>query len=340
MTDKKEALFYDILDNQIVRCNLCPHNCHLEPGYRGVCQVRKNVEGKLYANSYGLVSALRFDPVEKKPLYHYNPGKQILSVGGYGCNLRCIFCQNHTISQVCDVDLPKEKIYKPEDIISLYQRSNNACGIAFTYNEPVVNFEFVLETAILATQHNIPMVLVTNGYINTAAFEAILPHIAALNIDLKAFSDDFYRKYTGGGILPVLETLNLAVKAGKHVEITFLAISGLNDRLSEFNLMINWIAETLGKSVPFHISKYFPNYKLTNEPTSDDVLMQFYDIACKKLDFVYLGNVNEPEFSKTRCPNCYATLVERQGYKICLHELDAEGNCNNCGTDVNFVLHQ
>ncbi len=339
MTDKKEALCYERLSDLQVRCNLCPHGCVLEPGYQGVCQVRKNIDGTLIANSYGLVSAIRFDPVEKKPLYHFNPGKQILSVGGFGCNLRCIYCQNHTISQVFDVDLPQDKIYSSENILSLFHRSNNSCGIAFTYNEPLVNFEFVLESAKEAFENNIPVVLVTNGYITPKAFEMLLPYLSALNIDLKAFADDFYRKYTGGSILPVLETIQSSIREKKHVEITLLAISGLNDRLSEFNLMINWIAENLGKSVPFHISKYFPNYKLSNEPTSDDVLVQFYEIAQKKLDFVYLGNFNNPEYSKTRCPSCYATLVERTGYHTRLVSLDAEGNCSNCGANANFKFH-
>ena len=338
MNNLKEALFYNQLENNTVQCLLCPHNCNLEDGYRGVCQVRKNIGGKLYALSYGLVSALNFDPIEKKPLYHFNPGKQILSIGGFGCNLRCIYCQNHSISQVCDIELPNDKIYAPENIIALHQRSNNSCGIAFTYNEATVNYEFMLETAKLAYQYQIPVVLVTNGYINRDPLQELLPYISAFNIDLKAFNDDFYRRYTGGNILPVLETIQTIHTAQKHLEITFLAINEINDKPAEFNLMIDWLQHTLGTNIPIHISKYFPQYKLANEPTPDNVLINLYDIASQKLDYVYLGNINSINHSKTRCKNCYSVLVERIEYTTRLIELNAEGECNNCGTKANVIF--
>ncbi|MDD4747074.1 MAG: AmmeMemoRadiSam system radical SAM enzyme [Salinivirgaceae bacterium] len=340
MSNKKEALYYNPLENNAVQCLLCPHNCVLEDGYKGVCQVRKNLGGKLYALSYGIVSAINIDPVEKKPLYHFNPGKHILSVGGFGCNMRCMYCQNHAISQVCDVDLPKDKTYTPESIIEIHQRTKNSCGIAFTYNEITVNYEFVLETAKLATQHQIPVVLVTNGFINKEPLLELLPYVSALNIDLKAFNDDFYRKYTGGSILPVLETILTAHAAKKHVEITFLAINGLNDRPAEFNLMVEWIKENLGAQVPLHISKYFPNYKLTNVATPESTLITLLGIATQKLNYIYLGNIDSSEHSKTRCTNCYSVLVERTGYEIRLVELNTMGECNNCKTHANFIFSE
>ncbi len=334
----KEALFYEKTGNGTLRCDLCPHYCSLQPGYRGICQVRKNIDGILFSTSYGIVSSARFDPVEKKPFYHFYPGKEIFSVGGFGCNLHCVFCQNHNISQVCDVDLPKDNLFTPEEIIKQSQKNQNSCAIAFTYNEPTVNFEFVAETAKAAKLRQIPVALITNGFINKEPLEYILQYIDALNIDLKAFSEDFYRKYTGGGTLPVLETIKTAKEQNKHVEITFLVISGLNDKLSEFNLMVNWIADNIGKNTPFHISRYYPAYKLKTEATQIDILTQLYEIAIKKLDFVYIGNIQNPEYLKTRCPNCYTVLVEREGYNSKISSLTTEGTCSNCARNVNFVL--
>ncbi len=335
---KTEALFYEKNSDGTVKCNLCPHHCLVKPNYYGACRVRKNIEGVLYSTSYGLTCSIRFDPVEKKPLYHYYPGKDIFSVGGFGCNLHCVFCQNYHISQINDIELSTRDIITPTEITKLYKKERNNCGFSFTYNEPTVNYEFIYETAKEVYLQQIPVALVTNGFINQEPLKKLLPYINALNVDLKSFSDEFYQKQTGGRLLPVLETIKTAKAQGKHIEITFLAINGLNDSTSELNLMVDWIANNVGKDTPFHISRYFPNYKLKIAPTPVDVLIQLYEIASKRLDFAYLGNISDSEYSKTRCPNCHTVLVERNGYYPKVIGLTDKGTCVKCGNSANFIL--
>jgi len=202
MSNNHQALFYSKIDNQRVQCHLCPHQCIINEGNSGFCRVRDNINGTLYAVSYGRISGLNSDPVEKKPLFHFHPGQQILSVGGYGCNFRCPFCQNHSISQMAVNDFPEQISYSPQQIIDLYYLEKNSCGIAFTYNEPIVNFEFVYDTAQLAFEQKIPFVLVTNGFINPAPFAQLLPFFSAMNIDLKAFADDFTVNTPAEELLP------------------------------------------------------------------------------------------------------------------------------------------
>lgn len=335
---KKEALFYEKNSDGTVKCNLCPHHCSIKPNCCGVCRVRKNIDGILYSTSYGLTCSVRFDPVEKKPLYHYYPGKEILSVGGFGCNLHCVFCQNYHISQIDDLESTVCDTITPAELAKLYKKERNSCGFSFTYNEPTVNYEFIYETAKEACLQQIPVALVTNGFINQEPLKKLLPYVNALNVDVKSFSDEFYRKQTGGRLLPVLETIKTAKAQNKHIEITFLAINGLNDSPSELNNMVNWIAENVGKDTPFHISRYFPNYKLKTAPTPKNVLIQLYEIASKRLDFVYLGNVSDSEYLKTKCPSCHAVLVERNGYHSKVTGLTDRGICAKCGYSANFVL--
>ncbi len=338
MNLKQEALHYIKLENQKVQCKLCPHECIIDNGSNGFCRVRDNHDGVLYAASYGIVSGINNDPIEKKPLYHFHPGKPILSVGGYGCNFRCPFCQNHSISQMATNDFPNLGEYTPEQIIELYKIGKNSCGIAFTYNEPTVNYEFVFQTSILAHQNDIPVVLVTNGFINPEPFNELTPYLKAMNIDLKAFSDDFYRKQTGGSISPVLQTIKTAFQKKIHLELTFLVIPTLNDKTSEFRLMLEWIASNLSVDVPLHISRYFPRYRLALPPTPEETLHEFYNIATQTLSYVYLGNVALPEYSKTQCTKCYATLIERNGYYTKLAHITSEGNCYFCGTSANVIF--
>ncbi|HON18611.1 MAG TPA: AmmeMemoRadiSam system radical SAM enzyme [Salinivirgaceae bacterium] len=338
MSNNHQALFYSKIDNQRVQCHLCPHQCIINEGNSGFCRVRDNINGTLYAVSYGRISGLNSDPVEKKPLFHFHPGQQILSVGGYGCNFRCPFCQNHSISQMAVNDFPEQISYSPQQIIDLYYLEKNSCGIAFTYNEPIVNFEFVYDTAQLAFEQKIPFVLVTNGFINPAPFAQLLPFVSAMNIDLKAFADDFYRKYTGGRVAPILETIKTAYQNKIHIELTLLVIPTLNDKLGEFKLMVEWISNNLGVDVPLHLTRYFPRFKLALQPTPMETLTEMYSLAKDKLNHVYLGNVNLNEYQKTQCPNCYSTLVERNGYQIKLGNITAEGDCFFCGASSNIIL--
>src|SRR6056297_208057 len=224
-----EAYFYTKRDNGKVQCQLCPHKCVLNDGQWGICKVRKPENGKLYDIGYGRVSSLAVDPVEKKPLYHFYPGSEILSVGGLGCNFRCSFCQNFSISQVAEPMLKQTDQVDPQQIIKIAQERNPGAGIAFTYNEPMINYDFMLDTAQLAKEHKIPTAVVSNGYINEEPLAELLPYIDAFNIDLKGFTQTFYKQFAGAKLQPVLDVLKQISKAGKHLEITHLVVTGAND---------------------------------------------------------------------------------------------------------------
>jgi len=250
----KEAQFWMVEKDGAIRCTLCPHECLISDGKAGICKVRKHERGKLYSTVFGIPAALHIDPIEKKPLYHFYPGHRILSVGTKGCNLRCRFCQNFSISQSGQEQFPAENFIYPESLANQAAAIEGNLGIAYTYNEPTVFFEYMLETAREIKARGMNNVVVSNGYINRSPLETFLPFADAFNIDLKAFSDGFYRKLTGGTLTPVLETLKAIVFSGKHLEITFLVIPGFNDSVSEFEMMTDWIANELGSVVPLHLS--------------------------------------------------------------------------------------
>jgi len=282
----KEALFYEALSDYKVKCLLCPQACIILPEQTGFCRVRQNKQGKLYSLIYAQISSLALDPIEKKPLYHYQPGRYILSLGTRGCNLACPFCQNWSISQSDNV--PTQSI-SSEEIIRQAEQSESF-GIAYTYNEPFVWYEFVLDTAILAKEKGLENVLVTNGYINPEPLEKILAYIDAMNIDLKSIEDEFYRKFCQGRLEPVLTTIK-RVHQSCHIELTNLVIPGLNDQKENFLKLVDWIYENLGPEVPLHFSRYFPCYKMVLPPTPLARLKSAEEIARKKLKYVYLGNV-------------------------------------------------
>lgn len=282
----KEALFYEALPNNKVKCLLCPHNCLILPEKVGFCGVRYNQKGKLNSLIYEQVSSTALDPIEKKPLYHYHPGEYILSVGTRGCNLACLFCQNWSISQ--DKNAPTQHITS-EELIRQAKRYKSF-GIAYTYNEPFIWFEFVLDTAVLAKRAGLENVLVTNGYINTKPLDKILPYIDAMNIDLKSIENEFYQRICQGSLEPVLETIKKAVK-NCHIELTNLIVPSLNDKEENFISLVDWVYENLGSEVPLHFSRYFPCYKMDLPSTPLLTLRKAEEIARKKLRYVYLGNV-------------------------------------------------
>lgn len=287
----KEAMFYEKLDSGRVHCCLCPHHCRIPKGERGLCGVRKNVDGALFSLNYGEISSIGVDPIEKKPLRRFHPGAAILSVGSVGCNLKCPFCQNHSIARV-----------KPEEIhtypsscdevvakaVSLKERGN--IGIAYTYNEPSVWYEFVYETAQKAKEAGLLNVLVTNGYMEREPLEQLLPYIDAMNIDLKAYNNKFYSELVRGGLAEVKETIRRSA-ASCHVEVTTLVIPGWNDSVAEMAEMAGWLA-SLSPEIPLHLSRYFPNYEMTDRPpTPLESLKELSETACRYLKHVYLGNV-------------------------------------------------
>ncbi|BDU50934.1 AmmeMemoRadiSam system radical SAM enzyme [Haliovirga abyssi] len=286
----KEAKYYKKLSDNRVQCELCPHNCIIENGKRGLCRVRKNYNGILIAETYGLISAIHLDPIEKKPLYRFYPDTKIISIGTVGCNMRCEFCQNHEISQVGVDEIGLKKV-SVNEIIEMVKNEKNSIGLAYTYNEPTIYFEFMLDLAKEVKKLGLKNVMVSNGFINKKPLSDLLEYIDAFNIDLKAFDNNFYSKITKSNIEPIKESLKLIKKSGKHLEITNLLIPTLNDNLGEFENMCKWISEELGRDTVLHITRYFSNYKMIIEPTGIELMRKCYDIAIKYLDFVYLGNV-------------------------------------------------
>ncbi|MCK5534176.1 AmmeMemoRadiSam system radical SAM enzyme [bacterium] len=332
----KEAAYFSLIDEESkkVQCFLCPHKCIIEDGNLGNCRVRKNIEGKLYALAYNRYVSAGMDPMEKKPLYHFFPGHKILSLGNVGCNLHCRFCQNWGISQREAGEGCLREITTEETI--RLAKSCGSIGIAYTYNEPLINYEYLLETAIEAQKCGLKNVLITNGYINEAPLVNLLPYIDAANIDVKSFRNDFYREYCKGTLSDVLRTAEIMYRHNKHIEFTNLLIPGLNDREEVIEDLIDWVY-SLSPDIPLHFTRYFPCYKMTQEATPWPVLQRAREIALKKLNYVYLGNVMEEESSSTFCPGCEVVLIERKGYDVKLINLE-EGHCSRCGEKINIVI--
>lgn len=328
------ASYYIKTENDKVKCTLCPHMCVISEGKSGICRVRKNVDGELITEVFGKACCLRFDPIEKKPLYHFYPGSMILSVGSVGCNLRCKFCQNWEISQTCAEDYPYLKPVSADEIIAMTAQRSDNVGIAYTYNEPTVWFEFMLDIAKKAKEKGLKNVAVTNGYINTTPLAELLECLDAFNVDLKAFSDDFYKRVTGARVQPVKDAILMIRRHNKHLELTHLVVTGLNDQPEQFEQMVKWIGGELGPDTPLHLSRYFPNFELENKATPMNRLLEFYDIATHYLHYVYIGNVAADKGATTYCPDCGSTVIERMGYSTYKKGLDAKGNCRKCGTSV------
>ncbi len=277
----------ELLEEGKVRCLLCPHFCLLKKGQKGKCGVRQNQNSRLYSLIYAEATSVALDPIEKKPLYHFHPGSFILSLGTKGCNLKCPWCQNWSISQG-DLNCPTEKLTPKEAVDKA--KELGSFGIAYTYNEPFIWYEFVYDTARLAHQEGLNNVLVTNGYVNQKPLEEIIGFIDAMNIDIKSMESNFYQKYCQGKLAPVLNTAEFAAKRC-HIEITNLIIPALNDKEENFRKLTDWIAQKLGRDTPLHFSRYFPCYKMDIAPTPIETLKEAALIAREKLRYVYMGNV-------------------------------------------------
>ncbi|NQT22970.1 MAG: AmmeMemoRadiSam system radical SAM enzyme [Candidatus Omnitrophica bacterium] len=282
----KLARFWEKSDGNKVKCELCPNYCLIDSGKRGSCGVRINKEGKLFSEIYGEITSLALDPIEKKPLYHYHPGENILSIGTKGCNFHCGFCQNWGISQ--DLKTPTQPISSVEVVKKA--KDTKSFGIAYTYNEPFIWYEFVYDTATIAKENKLENILVTNGYVNQKPLDEILPLIDAMNIDVKSMREDFYLKICKGKLRPILETAKKA-KRHCHVEITNLIIPTLNDSEEDFIKLSDWIKKELGSDTPLHFSRYFPCYKFDIPPTPLSTLKTAEEIAKRRLKHVYLGNI-------------------------------------------------
>lgn len=333
------ASHYIHLENEVLQCVLCPHECLLKPGAKGICKTRYNDDGQMQLIGSGIIASSSLDPIEKKPLYHFFPGSKIYSIGSYGCNLRCSFCQNHEISQFVPDRGSRLRENLPEDIVEKALLLPQNIGVAYTYNEPTVFFELMYATAKLANSRGLKNVMVSNGYINSRPLQELTEFIDAFNIDLKAFSNGFYKTQTGGKLAPVLENLKTIKKCGKHLEIAFLVIPKLNDSIHEAEEMFKWIAENVGTDTPLHINRYYPAYRLNEPPTPPEKLVELHGHAMKYLKFVYIGNLHNSDIgSKTICPSCSTTVIERHGYSTSIKMMDKRGYCTICGYGPIVIL--
>lgn len=319
--------------NDSVKCLLCPNFCVLNKNNkRGLCNIREYSEkDSSIINPYsGIISASSIDPIEKKPLYHFMPGTSIFSIGFYGCTLKCSFCQNYQISQ----NLPPEgsSVYTPSEIVD-FMLSKGIKSAAFTYSEPLLYYEWVYQTSKLAFENNIKTVLVTNGFINENISAELLKYIDAVNIDLKSFSDNFYRKYLKGSIEPVKNFIRKSYENSVHTEITTLIIPGLNDSDNEITELTDFIS-SISDCIPLHINAYSPNWKMDIRAAGEDEISHIASLARKKLRYVYEGNIGKE--NTTKCSNCSSTLIRRTGYKTVIENLDIFGKCSKCRAD-NYI---
>jgi pyruvate formate lyase activating enzyme len=336
----KEAMLYDKLEDNQVRCALCAHRCLIKPGRLGICGVRENRGGTLYSLVYAQAISANVDPIEKKPLYHFLPGTSAFSIATVGCNFRCSFCQNADISQASKgggwgrwgQELP------PEQVVNLAQKYRCA-SIAYTYTEPTIFFEYAYDTAQIATERGIKNVFVTNGYMTEEALYKIEPYLDAANVDLKGFTDEFYRRTCGAQLQPVLDSIRLMHQMGILVEVTTLIVPGHNDGDEELRQIARFLAD-ISLDLPWHISRFVPHYKMTDvPPTPVETLHRAAEIGYETgLRYVYAGNVPGNRYENTYCPNCGEVAIQRFGYHTQL-KLDGD-RCKNCGHQLALVTER
>jgi len=327
----REALYYN-KKGENTECLLCPHNCILKDGKAGICGVRENKGGRLYSSNYGEVTSIAMDPMEKKPLYHFYPGTEIFSIGTRGCNLKCPFCQNWSISQDLDA---KSSYRSPEEIVDMALASG-AVGIAYTYSEPTVWFEFVRDTALIAKERGLKNVMVTNGFINPAPLEELTGFIDAMNIDLKCYNADTYHKVLKGELEPVKNAIKKAYELGCFIEITTLIVTDINNDIDELMEIADFIA-SIDKRIPWHLSRYYPSYKYNKPATDVEFLTEVWESAIEILDYVFTGNVHPTDArSDTVCPKCHTVVISRNGYHTIVKELE-NGKCTQCGCELGII---
>lgn len=332
----KEALLYEKLEDKKVCCNLCNHHCLIDPDKTGICGVRLNRDGILYTLVYGKVIAENVDPIEKKPLYHFLPGSYSYSIATVGCNFQCSFCQNFEISQyprLYQGRIPGEDI--SPNVVVERALATNSKSISYTYTEPTIYFEFALDCAKIASSKGLKNVFVSNGYMTKEALDLIKPYLHGINVDLKAFKEDFYLKICKAKLKPVLENLKYLKKLRIWVEITTLIIPGLNDSESELRDIARFIRDELGPETPWHISRFYPQFRMLDKPrTPVETLERAYEIGKEEgLYFIYVGNVPGHDKENTYCPKCDALLIERYGFSVLQNRLK-DGTCSHCGFEI------
>jgi pyruvate formate lyase activating enzyme len=332
----KEAMLYEKLEDNKVHCYLCAHQCRMLPSSFGICGVRQNIEGTLNTLVYGEAIAANIDPIEKKPLYHFLPGTGSYSIATIGCNFKCGFCQNWQISQVSKTEgITGGRRLMPQEIVQ-EAKLEDCQSIAYTYTEPTIFFEYAYDTAKLAKEAGLKNVFVTNGYMSKEALETINPYLDAANVDLKSFRDEFYSEICKGRLQPVLDSIKLMKELGIWVEVTTLVVPGQNDSREELKDIAQFIAST-GKEIPWHISRFHPNYKfLDQEATPVKTLKMAFEIGKEAgLKFVYLGNVLEG--NDTFCCECSKLLVKRDYFAVTQNHIK-DGKCSFCGAVIEGVF--
>lgn len=333
----KEAMLYGPLEGGKVQCSLCNHRCTISPSKRGICGVRENRDGKLYSLVFGRAISLNVDPIEKKPIFHLFPGSTSFSIATVGCNFRCLQCQNHDISQMpVDNGQIEGSLVPPSKVVSL-AKGHRCKSISYTYTEPTIYFEYAYETAALASQEGLKNIFVTNGYMTEEALKTLQPYLDAANVDLKSFQEKFYKEVCGARLKPVLETLELMRQMGIWVEVTTLVIPTLNDSDKEFEEIAQFIL-SLGPDVPWHISAFYPTYKMLNLPrTPASLLHRAREIGMGAgLRYVYCGNIPGEEGEDTYCPHCGRKVIERVGFQVVKNEV-VSGECCHCHTKIEGV---
>jgi pyruvate formate lyase activating enzyme len=337
----KEAYFYKVLEENKVQCSTCSHFCVLPLGEKGKCGVRKNIEGKLYSLTYEKIVALNIDPVEKKPLFHFLPGTDTLSVATVGCPFFCKNCQNWPLSQTPKETsrIEGEKI-SPEEVVKIAKK-HGLKSISYTYTDPTAFLEYALDIMKLAKGEGLKNIFVCNGYISPEAAQEVIPYLDAINIDIKNFSEDFYEDVCGAKLGPVLDTVKLMKRSKIWIEITTLAIPTLSDSNEMFQNISKFIYSELGSEVPWHISRFSGSisWKLQHlSETPIERLEMAYEIGKNQgLKYIYAGNLYGNSLENTFCPNCRALCIDRTTFKLCRY--DKEGMCPECGENINLILN-
>ncbi len=330
----KEAEFYEKIENNIVKCNLCNHFCIIKPGATGICNVRKNIDGTLYSLVFNKIVAKNIDPVEKKPLYHFLPGTYTYSISTVGCNFKCLNCQNYEISQQNNIlgydTLSTEML---NEVIE-----NHLSSISYTYTEPTIYFETAKSLGILAVERGLKNIFVSNGFMSKNIIPDLKNWLHGINIDLKSFNNDFYKKICKAALKPVLDNIISLKSSGIWVEITTLIIPGLNDSEKELKEIARFI-KSVDSAIPWHVSAFYPTYLLTQyPPTSPEIVKNARLIGLSEgLKYVYTGNIRDAEGGNTYCPNCNALLIQRRGYSVEIVDL-TNGKCKNCNEIIEGVF--
>jgi len=333
-----EARQYRKNDDGTVTCSLCSHRCTIKDGKHGICGVRGNRNGTLYAETYGRISAEAIDPIEKKPLFHYLPGTLSYSLGGIGCNFHCEHCQNWHISRATLEGSHLRDLVPEEGVRRAV--AGRCASISWTYNEPTIWHEYALDMGTLAKQRGLGTIYVTNGYITEEALKELAPMLGAFRVDIKSFSDDFYKKVCRARLQPVLDSAILARELGMHIETVTLVIPGLNDDMNEISALIRWVIEHLGPATPMHFSAFHPDYKMMDHPATPPAVLEKIYKRAKELGlrYPYTGNVWSPQYENTYCPSCGSTLIERHGFASRFVDLDGQ-QCRKCGEAIEVVRH-